>query len=90
METVVRLSGLPEVGLERLVDLGIFSNKSDALRAGILELIQKYKVIDQQTILDELAVRKMERITQEIKEGKRELVSLSDVLKKAGINEADL
>ncbi len=38
----------------------------------------------------ELAIRKMEKISKEIESGKRKLIPLDEVLKKAGIKRSEL
>lgn len=84
METVVRMEGAVEVTLNKLVELGYFKTKSEVLRAGVLEIGQRYGVFRQAgEIEDELAALKVERIGREIDEGKRKVYSLDEVLKDA-------
>ncbi len=42
MELVVRMDGMTQVVLEKLVKDGYFKTKSEALRAGVLKLGEKY------------------------------------------------
>ncbi len=46
METVVRLSGVVEDILNELVEAGYYKTKTEAFRAGILELGKEYGVLD--------------------------------------------
>ena len=77
METVVRLEGIQEQILEKLVGDGYYKTKSEAIRAGLLGLGKEYKVI--QKIEDELALKKM----LEMEKSKKKY-SLKEVAKKYG------
>jgi Arc/MetJ-type ribon-helix-helix transcriptional regulator len=46
METVVRFEGVIENVLDELVKAGYFKTKSEAIRAGILELGKEYNILD--------------------------------------------
>ncbi|MCX6802489.1 MAG: hypothetical protein NT067_05270 [Candidatus Diapherotrites archaeon] len=84
-EVLVRFEGAQEVILDRLTKLGVFKTKSEAIRAGLLELGKEYKVFENAKDLeDELAVRKMAKISIEIKEGKRKVFTEAEVKKKYG------
>jgi Arc/MetJ-type ribon-helix-helix transcriptional regulator len=84
-ETLVRFEGAQELIIERLVGLGLFKTKSEVIRAGILELGKEYKVIGEiKEIEDELAVKKMQKISNEINEGKRKVFTEEEVKKKYG------
>ncbi|MEW6329798.1 MAG: hypothetical protein AB1468_06845 [Candidatus Micrarchaeota archaeon] len=80
MKTTVELTGFAELVLEKAVELGIARSKTDALRIGIFELNDKYKLVE--SVEAELVARKIERIEEEIASGKRKTESLEDVLKK--------
>ena len=81
VQTVVRFEGAVGSALKKLVALGYFKTKSEAIRAGVLELGKEYGVLGTPKDLEaELVIRKMERIDQEIDEGKRKLVPLDVVL----------
>lgn len=85
-ETLVRLEGAQEVILDRLTELGFFKTKSEVIRAGILELGKEYHVFkDAKEIEDVLAAKKMEKISSEIKSGKRKVLSEAQVRKKYGL-----
>ena len=83
METVVRLEGAVEILLKKMIELGYFKTKNEAIRAGILELAKEYKVFkSSEELEDEIAVRKMQKLDEEINSGKRKLVTMADVKKK--------
>lgn len=80
MKTTIEITGFPERVLERAVELGIARSKTDALRMGVFELNNKFRLI--QSVEDGLVVRKVQRIEEEISSGKRKTESLDDVLKR--------
>jgi len=83
MEAVVKLDGAVAIILEKLVSLGYFKTKSEAIRSGILGLGKEYRVINSpEDIEAELVIRKAQRIESEIKQGKRKTISLDDALKR--------
>ncbi|MDO8625588.1 MAG: hypothetical protein Q7R47_05885 [Candidatus Diapherotrites archaeon] len=84
-ETLVRLEGAQELIVERMTKTGLFKNKSEVIRAGILELGKQHHIFKNfQELEDELVVRKMKQIDAEIKQGKRKVYSLDQVRKKYG------
>ena len=84
-DTLVRLEGSQEIIVDRLTKAGVYKNKSEVIRAGVLELGEKYKVFRSlKDLEDELAVKKMERIWKEVKQGKRKILSEQEVKKKYG------
>jgi Arc/MetJ-type ribon-helix-helix transcriptional regulator len=84
MEAVVRFEGAVAMVLEKLVELGYFKTKSEAIRAGVLELGKEYQVLKTPKELEaELVVQKVERIDREIDAGKRKLTPLREVLREA-------
>ncbi len=83
METVVRLEGVVENIVQRLLDQGYYKTKAEVIRAGILELGREYSLIGLTS--DQLAVRKMAKIDAEIDAGKRKMKPLSEVVKKYGL-----
>lgn len=86
MQTVVRFEGAVEAALEKLVKLGYFRTKSEAIRAGVLELGREYKILGTPEELEaEMVVRKVEKLDREIDAGKRKLVPLDKVLKELKI-----
>ena len=44
-EVLVRFKGMPEDVLKKLVKQGIFSTKSEAVRAGIMGLGKEYRIV---------------------------------------------
>lgn len=83
MQTLVRLDGAVEQVLERLVGAGFFKTRSEAIRAGILELGKEYGALKTpQEIEDELVVAKVRQIDAEIKSGKRRLLTEEEALGK--------
>ncbi len=84
-QTLVRLDGAQELIVKRLTKSGIFKTKSEVIRAGILALGKELKAFkDLQELEDELAVLKMQKISEEIKQGKRKAYTLEEVEKKYG------
>ncbi|MBN2127102.1 MAG: hypothetical protein JW703_01780 [Candidatus Diapherotrites archaeon] len=84
-ETLVRFEGAQEAIIERLIGIGLFKTKSEVIRAGIIGLGKEYKVIDEiKQIEDELAVKKMQKIFNEVDSGKRKLFTEEEVKKKYG------
>ncbi|MEW6328747.1 MAG: hypothetical protein AB1468_01385 [Candidatus Micrarchaeota archaeon] len=74
METIVRLDGIVEDVLNELVQTGYFKTKTEALRAGILELGKEYHIIDD--LREDL--KRAEEIDQGIKSGKIKLAPESE------------
>ena len=84
-ETLVRFEGAQELIMDKLVEAGIYKTRSEAIRAGIIELGKEYEVFKSiQDLEDALAVRKMKKIDEEIKQGKRKVFSEKEVKKKYG------
>ncbi len=79
------LDGVQELILERLTQAGFFKTKSEAIRAGVLELGKEYKLFKNfQEVQDELAVRRMVKLDAEVKSGKRKVLTEGEVRKKYG------
>ena len=79
----IKLEGFPEEILKRMVELGIASNKTEAIRLALMDYNEHHRVRKvAQYVEDELALRKMQQIDKEIKEGKRKVLSEKEVLKK--------
>ena len=82
-DILVRLDGAVEKTLMRLVEAGFFKTKADAIRAGILELGKEYHAVkSREELMDELAVVKIQRMEEEVKSGKKKLLSLAEIKKK--------
>lgn len=83
MQTLVRLDGAVAQVLERLVGAGYFKTRSEAIRAGILELGKEYGALKTpQEIEDEMVVAKMQQMDEEIRTGKKKERSLEYMRKK--------
>ena len=74
METVVRFEGMVEQILNELVETGYFKTKTEALRAGVLELGKEYHIIED--LREDL--KRAEEIDRGIKSGKIKLASESE------------
>ena len=73
MATLIRLENMQEMILGKLIDEGYYKTKSEAIRAAVLELGKEYNIL--QKLEDDLAVKKMQRVSKEINEGKRKTIS---------------
>ena len=78
MKTTIEITGFPELVLEKAVELGIARSKTDALRIGVMELNNRFKLV--RAPEDELAARK--GTGEEAAPVKRKAESLKDVVKK--------
>ena len=84
-ETLLRLKPAQELILDKLLEVGIFKTRSEAIRAGILGLGKEYGVFKSvKELEDALVANKMQKISGEIKQGKRKLFSRGQVKKKYG------
>ncbi|MEK6957975.1 MAG: hypothetical protein AABW99_03285 [archaeon] len=84
-ETLVRMEGAQELIVDKLTKNGFYKTRSEAIRAGILELGRKHKVFGSaKEIEEELALRKMKKISEEIKQGKRKELTEAQVKEKYG------
>lgn len=83
METVVRLEGVVENVLERLIEEGYYKTKAEAIRAGILELGREYALIGGREA--SLVSRRIEEMEEELKTGKKKLIPVEEVAKKSGV-----
>lgn len=82
-QTLVRLNGVQELILEKVVHLGIHKTKSEAIRGAINELGKEYNVFkNTKELEDELAARKMLQVDNEIMAGKRKVYSETEARKK--------
>ncbi|MBI2444823.1 hypothetical protein HYV43_00350 [Candidatus Micrarchaeota archaeon] len=89
MELVVRMSGAVEIVLEKLVERGYFKTKSEALRAGVLELGREYHLFEDPEVEKALVVKKIRQLEQQEKEGNAKFTKLDDVIKEAGLRRND-
>jgi len=82
MQTLVNLEGAVEKILEKLVKEKYYSNKSEAIRAGILELGQKWLLGSED--LDNLAIRRMQFMDAEVRSGKSKAMPFEEIARKDG------
>ena len=84
-ETTVRMEGAQEIIIDRLTKSGFYKTRSEVMRAGVLELAHKHRIFrSAQEIEDELVVRKMKKISEQIKHGKRKELTEAQVKAKYG------
>lgn len=79
----MKLEGFPEEILNEIVHKGIASNKTEAIRLMIIEYNERHNITPMSQFLeDKLAIKKMQEMQNELKEGKKKILSKQDVLKK--------
>ncbi|OQA31736.1 MAG: hypothetical protein BWY55_00313 [archaeon ADurb.Bin336] len=84
-DILIRMQPAQELILDKLTRTGIFKTRSEAIRAGIMSLGKEYNLFKSaQEIEDELVMKKMIKISKEIKEGKRRTFTEEEVKKKYG------
>ncbi len=80
-DLLVHLDGAVEETMDLLVKTGFFKTKAEVVRAGILGLGERYhSVKTREEYLDELAVKKMEMLEEEVRKGKRKLLTAEQAL----------
>lgn len=79
----MKFEGIAERILDELVELKYYSTKSEAIRAGILELGQKWSI--NPTEEANLVIKRMQKMESEVKSGKKKVFPLIDVAKEAGV-----
>ena len=65
MRTTVQLKGVPNIILEKAVELGIARSKTDALRMGVFSLNKEYNIV--KDVEMELVARRIEEQEAEMK-----------------------
>jgi len=80
MRTTLEFEGLPEVILQKAVDLGIARSKTDALRMGIFALNKEFHLIENPEA--ELVSRKLAEEEREMKKNKVKYLSEKQALSK--------
>ena len=83
MQAITRFDGAAETILNRLVDKKYYRTKSEAIRAGVLELGLKWSLSPEDE--NELVIRKMRQMSAEVKAGKKKTYTLEEVAKEAGV-----
>ncbi len=85
METLVKMSGVPEDVLNILIGNGYFKTKSEAIRAGILQLGKEYDVLKNPSEMEkELIALKIIKEEKELKKKKLKNLSEEEVKEKYG------
>jgi Arc/MetJ-type ribon-helix-helix transcriptional regulator len=87
MDTLVNINGIPETVLNLLMERGYFKTKAEVIRAGILELGNKYGMDlktpeDLEMMLVALRIKKEEN---KIKRKGKKIQTLEQVKKKYGL-----
>jgi len=80
MRTTLHFEGLPEIILEKAVELGLARSKTDALRMGIFSLNKEYNLV--RNIEDELVARQLETEEKEMRRSGKKYVSEKEALAK--------
>ncbi len=83
MQAITRFDGVAELILNKLVDKKYYGTKSEAIRAGVLELGLKWNLSLEDE--NELVIRKMRQMSVEVKAGKKKTYTLEEVAKEAGV-----
>ncbi len=83
MNITLKMDGFPEHLINRMIELGLASTKTEAIKLAILDYNEHHKIDSlEQYIEDMMAVKKMRQVDKEIEEGKSKVLSEKDVLKK--------
>ena len=82
MQVITRIEGASARILRKLVKSKYYSTKSEAMRAGIIELGKKWNVNSEEE--EEFVVSKMQKMQSEIKSGRKRVIPLREVAKEAG------
>ncbi|MCX6778598.1 MAG: hypothetical protein NT157_07025 [Candidatus Micrarchaeota archaeon] len=80
MRTTLQFEGLPEIILERAVEVGLARSKTDALRMGIFSLNKEYSLI--KDVEEELAAKRLEREEKQMEESRQKYLSEKEALSK--------
>ena len=80
MRTTLSFEGLPELILEKAVELGLARSKTDALRMGIFSLNKEYHLV--KDIEDAMVARKLEEEEEEMKASGKKSLSEKEALSK--------
>ncbi len=85
VETLVKMGGVPESILELLIEKGYFKTKTEVLRAGVLNLGEKYGVLkDPEELEKNLVALKIKKEEQALKKAGKGNISEKEVKKKYG------
>lgn len=85
MENLIKMSGVPEDILNLLIAKGYFKTKTEAIRAGILELGKEYCILKSPEELElELVALKIAKQEAGIKAKKQRFITEKEVKQKYG------
>ncbi|PIN84818.1 MAG: hypothetical protein COV47_05365 [Candidatus Diapherotrites archaeon CG11_big_fil_rev_8_21_14_0_20_37_9] len=80
MRTTLQFEGVPEVILDKAVELGLARSKTDAIRMGIFALNKEYNLI--KDIELEMVGRKIEKEKREMKAKGQKYIGLDEAMSK--------
>jgi len=80
MRTTLQFEGVPEVILDKAVELGLARSKTDAIRMGIFALNKEYNLI--KDIELEMVGRKIEKEKSEMKAKGQKYINLDEAMSK--------
>ncbi len=80
MRTTLEFEGLPDLILQRAVDLGLARSKTDALRMGIFSLNKEYHLV--KDIEEAMVARKLGEEEEDMKKSKKKYLSEKQALSK--------
>jgi hypothetical protein len=79
MYATIRMNGIQEEIVELAVRAGIAKNKTDVLSVGVMELNNKYHLLEQKEDIEER--HEAERIYKEVKSGRMKTYTLEEIRK---------
>lgn len=79
MKTTINLNSYPELIIQKAIQKGIANNKTAAITIGLLDLNDKYKLVDNEI---QLVAKKLEKLDKEAKIKGTKFVSLDKAMKK--------
>lgn len=85
METLVKMQGVPEEVLQVLIRRGYFKTKTEAIRAGVLTLGEKYGIsMSPEELEHSLVALKIKQEKADLEANGKTLLSEKEVKKKYG------
>jgi len=87
MDTLVKINGVPAITLGLLIEKGYFKTKAEVIRAGILNLGEKYalNLKDPKEMELNLVALKIKAQEKEMKKSGKKYLTLEEVKKKYGL-----
>jgi hypothetical protein len=83
MNITLKLEGFPEHLIHRMMELGLASSKTEAVKLAVLDYNEHHKIDSVERYIEDLmAVKKMQNLDREISEGKRKTISKKEALGK--------